>query len=88
MIRNCPVCRHPLITRADMKTCGSPSCMAEWRSYTGEMKMQARDRAALNNSELLEAIQAMSKSDGKAVEGGSEAADVSASDFTKRILGE
>lgn len=57
--KRCPVCQTPgIITRPEVKTCGSPSCMSIWRTWTPEQKRFATDAeyALLKQKEFVETL--------------------------------
>lgn len=47
MIRNCPVCRVGKIVRKEVKTCGSPECIAAWRTMSVGQRARAMEEADL-----------------------------------------
>ena len=44
MAHYCPVCGVVKIHRREVRTCGSPGCLAAWRQWTPAQKSKALDR--------------------------------------------
>lgn len=53
MKRPCPICGLDLVTRREVKTCGSPDCVLSWRTMSPTQKAAALERAA-NAAEVAE----------------------------------
>jgi hypothetical protein len=41
--RMCPVCRQVKIHRREVHTCGSPECVATWRSWTPAQRAASKE---------------------------------------------
>ena len=91
MERKCPMCRLFILKRPEVQTCGSPECRTNWRESNLKQRAFAIEHASLSDDAFMQALKALAQQrQGQAPDPTepSEEADVSASEFTKRILGE
>ena len=87
MLHTCPICRKFVIHRKEVKTCGAPECLQSWRQSTLQQRSFAIESASMADDDFLQALRALAKPTDVTTPT-DEDAETSASDFTKRILGE